>query len=237
MSGKKRMQSVREAKDRRAKKLAIGGGVLLAVLLAWELPHYLGGHKSATPPAATTPASTTPGTATPATTPTPGVTPVTATATPAASTKLPNSDATPSYAKGQLAGFSTFAAKDPFAQQLVAQTSPSGSGSGSGSSAGSSSGSAASSGSGVATSGRTLAHSGAVTIAINGKRESVRVGASFPSANPVFRLVSLANGTARIGIANGSYSSGAQTVLLRLHRTLTLVDTANNVHYKLQLLG
>jgi hypothetical protein len=87
------------------------------------------------------------------------------------------------------------------------------------------------------TSARTLAHSGAVTIAVNGKRESVRVGAGFPSANPIFRLVSVTGGAARIGIANGSYSSGAQTVLLRLNRTLTLVDTANNVHYRLRLLG
>jgi hypothetical protein len=238
MSRKKRMQSVREAKDRRAKRLAIGGGVLLAILLAWELPHYLGGHKSATPPPATTTAtSTTPGTTAPATTPgttTPGVTPVTATATPASSSKLPNSDTPPRYSKGQLAGFSTFASKDPFVQQVAAQTSPSGSGSGS---APAGARPAPSGGSPVVTSARTLAHSGAVTIAVNGKRESVRVGAGFPSANPIFRLVSVTGGAARIGIANGSYSSGAQTVLLRLNRTLTLVDTANNVHYKLRLLG
>jgi hypothetical protein len=241
MSRKKRMQSVREAKDRRAKKLAIGGGVLLAILLAWELPHYLGGHKSATPPPATTTAtSTTPGTTAPATTPattTPGVTPVTATGTPASSSKLPNSDTPPRYAKGQLAGFSTFASKDPFVQQIAAQAAPctcSGSGSGS---VPAGSGPAPSSGSPVVTSARTLAHGGALTIAINGKRESVRVGGSFPSANPIFRLVSVTGGAARIGIANGSLSSGAQTVLLRLDRTLTLVDTANNVHYKLRLLG
>jgi hypothetical protein len=41
----------------------------------------------------------------------------------------------------------------------------------------------------------------------------------------------------RIGIANGSYSSGAQTVSLALNRTVTLVDTANGAHYKLRLLG
>jgi len=41
----------------------------------------------------------------------------------------------------------------------------------------------------------------------------------------------------RIGIANGSYSSGAQTVALALNRTVTLVDSTNGVRYKLQLLG
>jgi len=41
----------------------------------------------------------------------------------------------------------------------------------------------------------------------------------------------------RIGIADGSYSSGAQTVSLALSRTVTLVDTTNGTRYKLRLLG
>ena len=41
----------------------------------------------------------------------------------------------------------------------------------------------------------------------------------------------------RIGIADGSYSSGAQTVSLALNRTVTLVDTTNGVRYKLRLAG
>jgi hypothetical protein len=87
------------------------------------------------------------------------------------------------------------------------------------------------------TSARTLAHSGAVTIAVNGRRESVRVGGSFPSANPIFRLVSVSRAGARIGIANGSYASGAQTISLGLNKTVTLVDTSTHTRYKLQLLG
>jgi hypothetical protein len=76
-----------------------------------------------------------------------------------------------------------------------------------------------------------------VRILVNGRPESIRVGASFPSSNPVFRLVSLSRGSVRIGIANGSYSSGAQTVSLGLNRTVTLVDTTNGTRYKLRLLG
>jgi hypothetical protein len=72
---------------------------------------------------------------------------------------------------------------------------------------------------------------------VNGKSETVRVGKSFPSANPVFTLVSLAHGVAKIGIANGSYSSGAQTVRLSAGRSLTLVDTANGVRYTVRLLS
>jgi len=63
------------------------------------------------------------------------------------------------------------------------------------------------------------------------------MGASFPSSNPIFRVVSVTGGVVRIGIANGSYSSGAQTVSLRLNSPLTLVDSTNGVRYRLQLLG
>ena len=235
MSRKKRMQSVREAKDRRAKKLAIGGGIVLALLLAWEIPHFLGGKKSAAPPPAAT-TTTTPGVTTPETTPpatAPGTAPVVA--APTASAKLTNSDPMPRSSKAQLASFSTFAGKDPFVPQVTvapAAAPTSASGSGSAPTSGSSTGSGAP----VTTAARTLAQSGAVMLMVNGRRESVRVGASFPSTNPVFRLVSVSRAGARIGIANGSYSSGAQTVLLRLNRTMTLVDTSSGVRYRLQLL-
>ena len=238
MSRKKTMKSVREAKDRRAKKLAIGGGIVLALVLAWEVPHFLGGKKSAAPaPAATTAVaptgSATPGTTTPATT-TPGVLAVSA--TPTAPTKLTNSDPSPSRSKEQLSSFSTFASKDPFNQQVTANSGLGGSGAtGTGAASAPSSSSPPASSKPVVTSARTLARTGAVTIMVNGKRESVRVGASFPSSNPTFRLVSLSAAGARIGIANGSYSSGAQTVLLRLNRTVTLVDSTNGVRYRLQL--
>lgn len=234
MSRKKsRLQDLHESKQRRAKKIAIGGGIVLALLLAWEIPHFLGGHKSATPPAATTTApvgSTTPGTTTPAAT-APGA----PAATPTASAKLTNSDLPPSNTKEQLSSFSTFASKDPFNQQVTVNSGLAGSGTSTGSASTPASSAPPASSSPVVTAARTLAHSGAVTIMVNGKHESVRVGASFPSSNPTFRLVSLSRAGARIGIANGSYSSGAQTILLRLNRTLTLVDSTNGVRYKLQL--
>lgn len=238
MSRKKsRLQDLQESKQRRMKKIAVGGGVLLVALLAFEIPHYLGGSKSSSPPAATnaaTPgASTTPGTTAPATT-TPSVTP--AAVAPTAPVKLTNSDLPPSHSKEQLSSFSTFTSKDPFDQQVTATSGLTGSGTGTGSaSAPAPSAPPASSGP-VTTSARTLAQSGAVMLMVNGKRQSVRVGAGFPSANPVFRLVSVSRAGVRIGIANGSYSSGAQTILLRANRTVTLVDTTSGARYRLQLL-
>jgi hypothetical protein len=231
------MQNVREAKDRRMKKIAIGGGVLLVALLAFEIPHFMGGKKSAAPPATTTVAgaTTTPGTTAPATSAptTPAV------GAPTASAKLTSSDLPPRSTKGQLASFSTFDSKDPFVSQIPTEAAPctcSGSGSGSGSASAPASGTSPASSAPVVTSTRTLAHSGAVMLMVNGKRESVRVGASFPSSNPIFRLVAVTRGAVRIGIANGSYASGAQTLLLRPNKTITLVDTSTHARYKLQLL-
>jgi len=240
MSRKSRMKDIREAKDRRAKRLAIGGVVVLAAVLAFEVPHVLkksGGSASSAPPAATTTDATTGASAPPATT-SPGT--AAAANVPVTSTKLPNSDMTPRRLKSQLYSFSHFAGKDPFVQQVSASDITSGP---TGASGASSSGAAAS---GVITAGpapaqqtsaRTLAQRGSVTIQVNGKVQTIRVGASFPSSNPLFKLVSVANGVARIGIAGGSYASGAQTVSLATGRSLTLVDTADGIRYKLELLS
>jgi hypothetical protein len=84
---------------------------------------------------------------------------------------------------------------------------------------------------------RTLARTGSVTISVNGTTQTVRVGQSFPSANPLFKLVSVAHGVARIGIANGSYSSGAHTVSLTNGHSLTLVDTTDGARYVVRLIA
>jgi hypothetical protein len=233
------MKDVREAKDRRAKRLAIGGAVILVAVLAFEMPKVLKGHggssSSSTPPAATT--TTTPGygTSTTATgTPTATGSPV---VLPATSTKLTSSDVAPKRLKSQLYSFSHFAGKDPFIQQVSASDLTSPSSGTSGASGGSSASTSGAVPSVQTTSARMLAQTGAVTLQVNGKSQTVRVGASFPSSNPLFKLVSVSHGLVRIGIASGSYQSGAQTVSLVLGRTLTLVDTADGVRYRIRLLS
>ncbi len=251
MSRKKRMKDIREAKDRRAKKLAVGGAVLLAVVLAFEMPKVLkhGGSSSSTAPAATTTAATGAPTA-PATT-APGTTAAAAALPTAASTKLPDSDRAPKVSKSQLFSFSHFAGKDPFVQQVSTAASGTSSAGTSGSAAsaaaaagvitaGPSSTTAATTSASLgqgASSARTLAKTGTVTVSVNGTVQTVRVGASFPSSNPLFKLVSVAHGVVRIGIASGSYASGTQTVALTAGRTLTLVDTSDGARYKLRLVS
>jgi hypothetical protein len=234
----KRMEDLREAKDRKMKKVAIGLSVVLALSLAFEVPKVLnsGPKTSSTPPAATTSGAT--GTATPAVTPA-GT--AAAAVTPVASSKLPNSDTAPRVGKAQLYSFSHFAGKDPFVQQVV--DTPQGlPGNGGNSSSSASNTPTATAGNTAAKMNlqhpaRTLAVRGAARISVNGRVQVVRVGTSFPSANPLFRLVSVSGGVARIGIASGSYSSGAKTVSLVAGRTLTLVDTADGIRYQLRLLS
>ncbi|MFL5914451.1 MAG: hypothetical protein ACJ752_02260 [Gaiellaceae bacterium] len=233
MSRKSRMKDVREAKDRRAKRLVIGGAVLLVAVLAFEMPKVLKGHggsSSSTPPAATTTTTPSYGAST-----TPTSTPVASTAVlPATSAKLTTSDLSPRRSKSELYSFSHFAGKDPFVQQVSASditSSPSGN---SGASGVITAGPAPSA---QTTSARMLARTGAVTLQVNGKTQTVRIGGSFPSSNPLFKLVSVSHGLVRIGIASGSYQSGAQTVTLVSGRTMTLVDTADGVRYRIRLLS
>jgi hypothetical protein len=226
------------------KKVAIGLAVVLAVVLAFEVPKMLKSGGSSSPSAGKA-VATTPSTSTAApTTAVPTTAPGTAAAAvmPATSSKLPNSDTLPKAGKAQLFAFSHFASKDPFVQQVnpaASSTSGSGSSSSSGSTTKYRPPTAAIGTTAAVThqTGRALAVAGAARISINGRIQVVRVGASFPSANPLFRLVSVTGGVARIGIASGSYSSGAKTVSLGAGRTLTLVDTADGIRYQLRLIA
>ena len=242
MSRKRRMQNLREAKDKRMKRIAIGGAVLLAVVLAFELSHMLGGGSKAAAPSTTTAAAGAPATAPTGSTPTvtPAGTAAAAALPTTGSTKLPNSDAAPRGWKSKLVSFSHFAGKDPFVQQVAASSTGSGTQTTTGTlTSAPSTGLTASSHKSARShpSARTLAKVGAATISVNGERETVQIGGSFPSSNPLFRLVSITNGVARIGIANGSYASGTPTVSLAAGRPLTLVDTADGIRYKLRLLS
>ena len=232
MSRKKRAQNLRAAKDRRAKKMLVGAAVVLVAVLAFEVPKMMKSSSTSAAPAATTTATTPVSATTPTGTAAAAVVPT------AASTKLPDSDLSPHSGKSQLFAFTHFSGKDPFVQQVSDQQPTSGS---STSSSGSSQPKPAS-GQTMATvthqpSSRLLTATTAVSLSVNGRVQVVRVGKLFPSSNPLFRLVGISHGAVRIGIASGSYSSGAQTVSLVAGRTLTLVDTADGVRYRIRLLS
>ncbi len=80
---------------------------------------------------------------------------------------------------------------------------------------------------------------GSAAISTNGHCEVVPANGTFPKGDDVFRLVSIAtNGqSVKIGVAGGSYQSGASTVTLKKGTALTLVNTADGVRYRLNLLS
>jgi hypothetical protein len=81
----------------------------------------------------------------------------------------------------------------------------------------------------------TVASSASATISVNGVTEKVTVSRTFPRKDPVFRLVSLSENAAKIGIAGGTLTGGSQTVTLTKGEPLTLLNTVDGKRYKLEL--
>ncbi|HYY64911.1 MAG TPA: hypothetical protein VE688_09875 [Gaiellaceae bacterium] len=243
-----------KAKAKRQKVIAAVGGVLLLAILAIQVPRTMklvsSQQSASSDSSASSPATTTPGTQ-PLAPPSldgsaagsSGASPP-ATSTTAEGVSDPTSPLPPSA--GQLISFSRFKSKDPFKQQIETAcgsdaTSPAGS-----SCATSSNGTAKTktAAPGVAPSvGRAKptqfvpGKPTKATISVNGVNSTVSVSKSFPAGTPVFTLVSLTRTAAKIGIAGGSYESGAATVTLTKGKAITLMNTADGARYILRLVS
>jgi hypothetical protein len=243
-----------KAKEKKQKIIAAVGGVLLLGLLAFQVPRTMKMlNQSATPPP---PPATAPSTVPtdPSVLPTPGAVGEGAGPTASGGGTLVDSDLQPTAASGQLEAFGRFSSKDPFVEQIQEPGSGGGdssssSGSASGSSSSGSGGSKQPSESGdggvvgkpSAPSGgggsKPSAAAGSAVISVNGTEETVAVGADFPKDSPVFTLVKLVGGEARIAIAGGALASGSPTTTLKKGKTLTLVNTADGTRYELKLVS
>jgi len=239
-----------KAKAAKQKKIAIGGFVILAALLAIQGPKtlkMLKGGQAAAPPAVVTPRPATPGTptATPGTgtaAPAPGAVPAVAAVELAS---VPDSDQAPVVDDGQLATFERFSSKDPFAQQaepVVAPEPPAKEPEETDPAADPTKGSGATDG-GFTTGGTTppAAQELATTtsIAVNGVAEPVTLETPFPVAEPTFVLVSIAvdGKSVEIGINGGEYASGGETLKLLLGKKITLQNTADGSRFEIELLS
>lgn len=240
-----------KAKEKKQKIIAAVGGVLLIGLLAFQVPRTMKMlNQSATPPP---PPATAPSTVPtdPSVLPTPGAVGEGAGPTASGGGTLVDSDLQPTAATGQLEAFGRFSSKDPFVEQIEEPGSGGGgsSGSGSGSSSSGSGGSTQPSepgdggvvGKPSAPSGgggsKPSAAAGSAVISVNGTEETVAVGGDFPKDSPVFTLVKLVGGEARIAIAGGALASGSPTTTLKKGKTLTLVNTADGTRYELKLVS
>lgn len=227
-----------KAKAKRQKMIAAGGGVLLIAVLAFQVPRTMKMLNAEAPPPA--PVAVAPGTTVPSdpsVLPTPGT--VGGGASPAASGDgtLVDSDPKPVAADGQLISFGRFKSKDPFAEQI--DETQAGGGGGGSTPTPSSSGPTPAGGvvSVTPTAGSPAGVAGSAVISVNGVQETVATGGEFPKESPVFRLVKVVGGEARIGIAGGALASGSPTVTLHKGKAVTLVNTADGTRYELKLVS
>lgn len=216
-----------EQRDRRAKMMLAGLGVLLLAVLGFELPGLLGG-KSGAPAAATT--ATTPSST------------ATAVAVPAASSSLAGATIAVDQT-GRLVSFSRFAAKDPF-HALVAVSATTTTGSGSTVKQ--------ATGRGVSAKPKTPAkpvtfsvHRAkavptgplvpAVVLQLNGTRRVIPVGSGFPESHPVFKLVSVGSRSIWISLVGGSFGGGKQTLRIDAGHPVKLVNTTAATKYLIKV--
>ena len=74
------------------------------------------------------------------------------------------------------------------------------------------------------------------TIEVNGTSEDVRVNDSFPASDPTFKLVSVTETAAVIGLVSGSFSNGDDTITINVGETLVL-QANDGVRYAIKLVS
>jgi hypothetical protein len=248
---RKTKADVAKAKAAKQKKIAIGGGILLLGLLAYQAPKVMKMMNQKPKPPIVSAVATTPGSTAGPTdpnslaAPTLGGTPTAAPPTTGSDVSSDNlvSAVPVSPDPGQLAAFNRLATKDPFAAQVSSSGGASSSGSGKKGGAGSSTQPPA-----VTTPPPTTTPAppapapSSATISLNGEQLSVAVGTDFPQSGAtfnrvgaIFHLVSLTAKSAKIAIVGGSYADGANTITLTLGKPLTLQNTADGTRYILIL--
>lgn len=222
----------RAGRERKQKIFVAVGGVLLVLLLVFvTLPKVLGGGSSSPETAGTDTTSTTstvPGEVTPPPTGSASPTPAATGVTVAATTKL--------------SSFSAFRQKDPFVQQVAtpeqaaaeaaASSAPPGD-------AGKAAKGTKDKGSTQKFSVGAKAAATSTIVTVNGARQVVEPGARFPAADPLFVLVAEKPEAKAvvIGVAGGAYSGGDKTTTLKVGRSLTLVNTTTGAKYKILLIS
>lgn len=245
MAGRKKQLDAK-AKAKRQKVIAGALGVVLVGVLAIQLPRMMKlSHGSSSSSASTTTttavAPTTSGSSTGAST---------ASASPggASLASLGHVGVKFSAAQGQLTSFDRFASKDPFAQQVTGATSsPS-------SSPTPSVGTlpappvtkpaptpgltpAPPMSTPTASGGSSAPTPTTAVISVNGQTENVGGPSyNFPASDPIFHA-RIEKHDVKVTIVGGSFASGAPALTLKLHKPLTLMNTATGIRYRLELLS
>ena len=257
----KKQNTAAAARERKQKIFVAVGFVILAGLMVLQGPKLLKAFKgdSTAAPAAQ------PAAATPATDPATG-TPVASPSTSATFVKAPKSSKAElagvvivpeqpvKAGDGQLNSFSRFESKDPFVQQvkdeplltpaqvggLKAQASGTADAATKKAAAAAAAAAAAGAGApaGQAGTGSTPSVPIALNMAmlrVNGNLHFVELKKRFPKSDRAFELKTIKPGRVSIAVADGSFVGGG-TLVLRLGRQTTLVNTATGARYVVKLL-
>jgi hypothetical protein len=213
----------RAARERKQKIFIAVGGVFVLAMLAIQLPKILGGGSAPETSAGTDTTVTQPPAAAPSGTPA---------AAPGGDVALPAVEGT------KLRDFSLFAGKDPFVQQVKTSTTAASTTEGSSGTEASAKKAAEKAPSQGFSVGEKAAASITV-ISVNGTREALEAGATFPSTDPVFVLIAEQpkQKTVTVGIAGGAYENGSRKVKLKVGKPVVLENTATGAKYRLVLVS
>lgn len=208
MARRNKAEVARQAKEAKQKKMLIALAPLFLGLLAWQGPGTFKALTGGSTPPPP-PAATTAAPTDPA-----GALPTDQGATETTAggpASLPDTDPQPVSGIDRLVSFSRFTGRDPFLQTVGASDD--------------------------STAGTDEQQSTAL-FEINGSSESVPVGGAFPADDQTFKLVSITDGRAAVGLVTGSFEGGQDTVDFDVGEELQLVgDDGTSYTVKLVSLG
>ncbi|HSG14208.1 MAG TPA: hypothetical protein VLA22_10095 [Gaiellaceae bacterium] len=208
----------RAARERKQKIFVVAGGIFLLAMLAIQLPRLLGG--SGAPTASATPPvqeASAPGSSAPV-----------ALTAPSSATPAP---------RGKLSSLGSFEKKNPFVQLVVTGDAPIDDASPAGGEK-----KKAETGGGKPTGfsvGEKAAARAVTIVSVNGSRQTLQPGATFPASDPVFVLLAEQPTSKSVvfGVVGGAYQGGSKKAKLTVGKPLTLVNTATGAKYKVRLVS
>jgi hypothetical protein len=241
-----RRVAARNRADRRKKLLLVGLLALMAGVLAFQLPKLLnssGSSSSTASPSATTPA----------------------TSTPAATGGQSATGAATSAPANGVRAIGHMTSHDPFVPVIGESVPAAASASSSAPASASASSSASTSAPASAPTSQPMSHSTALTVVptasapsspatgqpavaspaaptaaviwTNGTRHVVGVGHTFDVGDATFELAAVDGPTMRLQVADGSFTGGKRTIMIRKGREVTLENNATGVLYTLRFAG
>ena len=197
MASKKAEAALLRQKEAKQKKVLFLLVPVFLGLMAWQGPKTFKAITGGNAPPPTT--------AAPTTAPTPGSAP----STPGAGAVVPPSqlvdtDTPPSALDGQLSNLGVFPGRDPFSGGTIAA--------GTGGTSG-----------GTGTGTGTTATPSSAQLEVNAKTQAVSASGTFPSDDPVFKLVSLTPTSVTIALSSGKpFTNGDETETIAIGETLTV---------------